>query len=129
MKRIALLTLVLAALLASGTAKAGWCGEADAACDLALAYVECADGTIWVVDPALADADTFGDAVCGGSYTLLRPPVEQPPPSPSPPEGPGPFDLDPRIDPDPALYVGEVTCPDGRVWAVAVGDDFACPVV
>jgi hypothetical protein len=115
---------VLAVLLAAGTARAGWCGEADAACDTSMAYVECADGTIWVVDPALADSAAFGEEMCEGGYTVLQPEADAPPPDP--PAAPV-FDADPNIAPDPALYVGEVTCPDGAVWAVAAGDDFACP--
>jgi hypothetical protein len=121
-KRIALLALVLAALAATGSARAGWCGEADPACDAAMAYVACADGTVWVVDPALADADAFGAAMCVGGWTVLAPDPAAPAP-PSPP----PLDLDPAMAPDPALYAGEVTCPDGTVWAVARGDPFACP--
>jgi hypothetical protein len=129
-KLVALLTLVVAALLAAGTARAGWCGEtADAACQPSLAYVECADGTVWVVDPALADPGAFGEEMCQGGYTLLQPPPGDPPPAAAPPAADVGFGADPDMDPDPALYVGEVRCPDGSIWAVARGDDFACPEV
>jgi hypothetical protein len=124
MKPAVVLLLVAAALAVSTNARAsGWCGQDDAACDSAMAYVECADGTVWVVDPALADADAFGAAMCAGGWTVLQPDAVEPaPPQPSPP-----LDLDPSMAPDPSLYVGEVTCPDGSVWAVARGDAFTCP--
>jgi hypothetical protein len=129
-KRIAVLLVILAAALAAnaGSARAGWCGEtADVACDSSLAYVECAGGTIWLIDPTLVDADLFGEITCTGGYTVLTPP---PPPSSTetaPEEPSGPYDLDPNMTPDPSEYVGEVQCPDGRIWAVARGDRFTCP--
>jgi hypothetical protein len=124
--------LVAAALSAAGAARAdGWCGESsDAGCQTNMAYVECADGTIWLVDPALADPDEFGEWACGGDYVVLHP-DPAPPPDPDggggSTAGSGDFGLSPLMAPDPELYSGEVECPDGSIWAVAKGDDFHCP--
>jgi len=35
--------------------------------------------------------------------------------------------FDPNINPDPSQYGTEIQCPDGSVWAVAIGDQFVCP--
>ena len=128
MRRIAALVVILAAALAAsaGSAHAGWCGEtSDAACDSSLAYVRCADGTIWLVDPALMDADLFGETTCVGGYTVLTP--SPPSVDAAPDESSGAYDLDSTMAPDPSEYIGEVQCPDCRIWAVARGDRFACP--
>ena len=137
MKLALAIALVLAALTVAGAARAdGWCGESsDAACQSGMAYVECADGTIWLVDPAVLEADTFGQTMCNGGYTVLEPPA---PPDPSDPGDGGGLTwdtggadvglgADPNMDPDPSLYLTEVQCPDGSIWAVAIGDEFHCP--
>jgi hypothetical protein len=128
-KRIAALVLVLSAVMTASAspARAGWCGESsDAACQPEMLYVQCADGTIWLVDPAYTDADSFGGLMCVDGYTVLRPPSDAPA-DPAQDQPSGPYDLDPNMAPDPAEYVGEVACPDGSIWAVARGDRFTCP--
>ncbi|MFL5909012.1 MAG: hypothetical protein ACJ768_00350 [Gaiellaceae bacterium] len=138
MKLAFALLLVVAALMAAGAAQAdGWCGESsDAACQVGMAYVECVDGTVWLLDPALVDVDTFGETMCEGGYTVLEPPPATPPDAPGPDGGPQwdpggtdvGFAADPNMDPDPSLYGTEVQCPDGSIWAVAIGDRFVCPL-
>ena len=145
-----LLAVAALAVAAAGAARAdvpalpagsGWCGEADAACDVNLNYVECSDGSVWVVDPSLIDADSFGADICGGDYTVLAPDTTNTTDNSGGDTGSSnpPFDAsatggtdvgfgaDPSIDPDPTQYVTEIQCPDGSIWAVASGDDFVCP--
>ena len=159
LKIAALLALAALSVVAAGTARAdvpavqpgdAWCGESsDAACQSSMLYVECADGTIWLADPAYTDADTIGQVVCAGDYTSLQP---APPATDdsagdstddstdtqaAPPEdqsfslGGGTdvgMDASSTMAPDPTQYATEVQCPDGTMWAVAFGDDtFVCP--
>jgi hypothetical protein len=143
-----LLAVVALAAAAAGAARAdvpslpagsGWCGEADVACDSTQTYIECSDGTVWVVDPTLVDADSFGAEFCGGDYAVLQPGTS----NTTDTTGDGSstpsldvaatggtdvgFGADPNIVPDQTEYVTEIQCPDGSIWAVAAGDAFVCP--
>jgi hypothetical protein len=145
-----LLAVAALAVVAAGSARAdvpalpsglGWCGQAELACDTTQSYVECADGSVWVVDPSLIDADSFGTEICGGDYSVLQPATSNSTESAGTPnDGTAPtldvaktggtnvgFGADPNIDPDPYQYVTEIKCPDGSIWAVAAGDNFVCP--
>jgi hypothetical protein len=145
-----LLVVVALAAAAAGAARAdvpslpagsSWCGEADAAaCDVTATYVECSDGTVWVVDPTVLDADSFGAEFCDGDYSVLQPDTTNDTNSSDSGDGSSStldvaatggtdvgFGADPNIAPDPTQYVTEIQCPDGSIWAVASGDDFVCP--
>jgi len=107
-------------------------------------WVQCADGTVWVIDTTEMNPDDFGAAVCADGYTVYSydPSLYSSDPGAT---GSGTGDnggdvgssldggtnvglgADPNMAPDPTLYSTEVQCPDGSIWAVATGDDFTCP--
>lgn len=125
MKRIALLVAILAAVFAASA-------RADVGRTI---YVECfdADGIDWYVPVALVEqADVVACVPLVAQGPLPAPPPPDDPPADDPPPardrgvdvGLG---ADPNMAPDPSLYATEVRCPDGSIWAVAIGDDFVCP--
>jgi hypothetical protein len=125
--------LVLLAVAALAVAVAG-SARADNAAPPATVTVQCADGTVWVLDPADMDVATFADAICDGDYVVLPPETAFGGDSgtTNAPDGGGgsivaDFSLSPNMAPDPAQYATEIQCPNGQVWAVASGDDFVCP--
>jgi len=123
MKRIALLVAILAAVFAAGAHAAH-----------GAIYVECfdADGVDWFVPVELVEhaaPDACNPLVAEGP---LPPPSlpDEPPPSETPADTGGVdvgLGADPNIAPDPSLYATEIRCPDGSIWAVAIGDEFVCP--
>lgn len=127
---VVLAVAVCAVAAAAGTARAdtsSWCGQAT--CDASSTlYIACSDGTVWALDPEWADADTYGQVFCDGSYSVLQPPDPSDQGDNTGDGGnAGTFDLSASMAPDPSLYITEVQCPNGQIWAVASGDDFVCP--
>jgi hypothetical protein len=121
MKRIALLVAILAAVFAAGA-------RADAGGTI---YVECfdADGIDWYVPVELveqSDPTACNPLIAEGPLPAPPPTDEEAPPPDTGGTDVG-FDSDPNIAPDPSLYSTEVRCPDGSVWAIAIGDPFICP--
>jgi hypothetical protein len=127
---VVLLAVAAFAAAAAGAARAdgGWCGQAEGTCDTSATYIHCSDGSVWVLDSS-STADDLGETLCDGDWTLLQPPA--PDDSSSNDGSFAQLGLDtavsPGMAPDPTQYSGEVVCPDGSIWAVAIGDDFICP--
>lgn len=125
-----------AAAIAAGAARAddntGWCGYAGGTCDSSQTYVQCSDGTVWVLDQSWSVA-SFGETFCGGDYTVLQPPAftqlssDQGGGDPGGDDGGNTLSLATNMAPDPLAYVTEIQCSDGLIWAVASGDAFVCP--
>jgi hypothetical protein len=125
------LAMAACAAIAAGSARAGstdWCGQAEGTCDTSLTYVQCSDGTAWVLDSTWSP-DVFGEEFCDGGYSVLTPPAftEQSDDSGNDQTSASDFSLASNMNPDPANYVTEVQCPSGQVWAVADSDSFVCP--
>lgn len=126
------LAVAACAAIAAGSARAGstdWCGQAEGTCDTSLTYVQCSDGSSWVLDSTWSP-DAFGEEFCDGNYTIPSPPsfTQQSYDSDGTDQtSASDFSLASNMDPDPAQYVTEVQCPSGQVWAVADGDGFVCP--
>ena len=119
-----LLAVVALAAVATGSARA----DAPAADT----YVQCSDGTVWVLDSTI-DVAWFGDAVCDG-YTVVSAPADTADSSDSSDTASvttGGTDIGigaaSNASPDASSYVTQVQCPNGQIWAVASGDDFVCP--
>ena len=122
-----LLAVVALAAVATGSARA----DATAADT----YVQCSDGTVWVLDSTI-DVAWFGDAVCDG-YTVVSAPADTADTSDSSDSTGDTASISGGSDigigaasnasPDASAYVTQVQCPNGQIWAVASGDDFVCP--
>jgi hypothetical protein len=93
-----------------------------------MTYVECSDGTVWAI-PSDWDADGYGEAMCGGDYSVLV----QTTYTTQSDGGTGDegsdvgLGADSQMAPDPSQYRTEVRCPDGSIWAVPIGVSFVCP--
>ena len=130
----ALAVAALAAFSAAGVARA----QATSLPSSTTVYVQCVGGDVWVVDPALIDGASFGQAMCPYGYTILSSAnnvrstqASDPGDSTGAGSDTGGIDVglgaDPMMQPDPSLYSTEVQCPDGSIWAIAQGDQFVCP--
>ena len=133
-----LLVVAALAVVAAGSARA----DAPAAGDYT--YIQCGDGTLWVLDSSW-DAASFGEEICGGDYTVVADPAGQSADTGSADNSgdtgstdgsdsvqySGGKDVglgaDINSSPDAGTYVTDVQCPNGQIWAVASGSGFVCP--
>src|SRR5437763_15054775 len=128
---VALVVAALAAV-ATGAARASagtdWCGLAEGLCDTSMTYLECSDGSVWVLDQTWSPEE-FGEQACEGGYSVLAPPAftQQSDEPGNDQMSARDFGLAWNMTPDPANYATEIQCPIGQVWAVAKGEDFVCP--
>ena len=125
------LAVAACAAIAAGSARAGstdWCGQAGGTCDTSQAYVQCSDGTVWVLDQTW-DATAFAEDICNGGYSVLQPSFTtlSDDSAGTDQTNEGDFSLSSTMAPDPTVYVTEIQCPNGQIWAVADGTDFVCP--
>jgi len=131
------------ALLAAGAAQAATTGADAGNIDQGnVVYMTCTDGTTYTIDTSEYDPDALAPYLCPDGYTVSDSPPQTPDASSPPPTadnsggGVSPTP-DPGVDvgldapsnqqPDPTEYSTQVECPDGTIWAVAIGDTFTCP--
>jgi hypothetical protein len=123
------------ALVAAATAQAAPAG-ADAGNDQGtVVYLTCTDGTTYTIDTSEFDPDQVAPYLCPDGYTVSDTPPDANPPTADTGDNSltGASGVDVGIDapsnqqPDPTLYSTQVQCPDGTIWAIAIGDSFTCP--